>query len=180
MKKIIKLTESDLTRIVKRIIKEQSNPIEKIIDPHYMDYDKFNSIPGMNKKNNLDIDTWFQLHRIDGDSKINFVSVTENNPFSAILNNLGSKKLFVDVYADWCGVCKKMDKTTLSNPLIVKTINEKFISIKLNGEQDNKEFNKYRVNQFPSYLFIDSKGNVIKKIIGYKDPKSFYNEIKEI
>ena len=43
MRKIIKLTESDLTRIVKRVIMEQDkNPLAFTTDPNYMDYDGFN------------------------------------------------------------------------------------------------------------------------------------------
>jgi hypothetical protein len=43
MRKIIKLTESDLTRIVKRVIMEQDKtPLAFTTDPNYMDYDGFN------------------------------------------------------------------------------------------------------------------------------------------
>ena len=34
------------------------------------------------------------------------------------------KEIFIDVYTDWCGWCKKMDKTTYKNDVIVKYIND--------------------------------------------------------
>lgn len=43
MKRIIRLTERDLTRIVKRVINEQdNNPLAFATDPNYMDYAGFN------------------------------------------------------------------------------------------------------------------------------------------
>ena len=33
----------------------------------------------------------------------------------------------VDVYTDWCGWCKKMDKETFNHPVIAKYINENYI-----------------------------------------------------
>ena len=34
------------------------------------------------------------------------------------------KNLIIDVYTNWCGPCKLMDKNTFSNPEIVSYINE--------------------------------------------------------
>ena len=34
-------------------------------------------------------------------------------------NKLKAKPIFVDVYTDWCGWCKKMDATTFSDPELV-------------------------------------------------------------
>ncbi|MFM7429810.1 MAG: thioredoxin family protein [Flammeovirgaceae bacterium] len=45
------------------------------------------------------------------------------------------RKLFVDVYTDWCGWCKVMDKNTFAEPTIAKLLNEKFYPVKFNAEQ---------------------------------------------
>jgi len=56
------------------------------------------------------------------------------------------KKILIDVYTDWCGYCKKMDKTTFRNKEIVKYLNKNYYAVKLNAEQketitvDGKEF----------------------------------------
>ena len=38
------------------------------------------------------------------------------------LNQQNPKKIFIDVYTDWCGWCKVMDKNTFSHPTIAKFI----------------------------------------------------------
>ena len=39
-------------------------------------------------------------------------------------NKKEPRKIFVDVYTQWCGWCKKMDKETFSNPEIIKYLNK--------------------------------------------------------
>jgi thioredoxin-related protein len=44
------------------------------------------------------------------------------------------KKIFIDVYTDWCIQCKRMDKKTFTNPDVVKYINKNFYALKFNAE----------------------------------------------
>lgn len=45
------------------------------------------------------------------------------------------KKMVIDVYTDWCGWCKRMDKTTFVDPAVTKYIADNFYPVKLNAEQ---------------------------------------------
>ena len=44
------------------------------------------------------------------------------------------KKVIVDIYTDWCGWCKKMDREAYSDEGIKKIIKDDFIYVKLNAE----------------------------------------------
>jgi len=50
------------------------------------------------------------------------------------LNKKEPRKILVDVYTDWCGWCKKMDKETWENPVIAKYLNKNFYPVKFNAE----------------------------------------------
>lgn len=51
------------------------------------------------------------------------------------------RKVYIDIYTDWCGWCKVMDKKTFSNPEVAKYLNKHFYSVKLNAErQDDIRF----------------------------------------
>jgi thioredoxin-related protein len=50
------------------------------------------------------------------------------------------KKIFVDVYTDWCGWCKKMDATTFKDSTIIDELNSDFYPVKLNAEQKESIF----------------------------------------
>ncbi len=45
------------------------------------------------------------------------------------------KKIFMDIYTDWCGWCKKMDKETFEHPEIAAYLNQNFYPVKFNAEQ---------------------------------------------
>ncbi len=45
------------------------------------------------------------------------------------------RPIFIDVYTDWCGYCKVMDKNTFSDPAIAKLLNEEYYAVKFNAEQ---------------------------------------------
>jgi len=68
------------------------------------------------------------------------------------LNAKNGKKLFVDVYTNWCGPCKWLDKNTLSHPGIQKIMDEYFIPVKFNAEgNDTISFDgKVFVNKNPN------------------------------
>ncbi|MDF1867179.1 MAG: DUF255 domain-containing protein [Saprospiraceae bacterium] len=56
------------------------------------------------------------------------------------------KKIMIDLYTDWCGWCKKMDKTTFEDPKVVKYLNDNFYAVKFDAEQ--KEEINFNGHQF--------------------------------
>ena len=51
------------------------------------------------------------------------------------LSKTAPKKVFIDLYTDWCGWCKKMDASTFQDPEVIKYLNENFYAVKFNAEQ---------------------------------------------
>ncbi len=103
------------------------------------------------------------------------------------------KKLLIDVYTDWCGYCKKMDKTTYSDPIVAAYINEHYYPVKFNAEGKdpitfrNKTFAfkpEYKSHElalsllngkmsFPTTVFLDEQMNMIQPLPGYLEAKEF-------
>lgn len=47
------------------------------------------------------------------------------------------KKVFVDVYTNWCGWCVRMDQTTFQDSIVAKILNKYYYPVKLNAESAN-------------------------------------------
>ncbi len=62
--------------------------------------------------------------------KINWLTIDE----ALRLSQTNPKKLFIDVYTDWCVICTKMEHSTLKDESIVDYINDKFYPVKLDAE----------------------------------------------
>ena len=107
------------------------------------------------------------------------------------------KKIFIDMYTDWCKYCRLMDKNTFERKEIASYINEHFIPVKFNAEQKQQvrykghtyKFTNYGQRgyhqlatelcknlgklSYPTIIFLDENLNVIQPIPGYQDAKSF-------
>jgi thioredoxin-related protein len=89
------------------------------------------------------------------------------------------KLILVDVYTDWCGWCKRMDRDTYADSSVGAYIAERFIAAKMNPEKsgtvkyDGKEFSQAEfgqalgVNGYPATAFFTSKGELITVVPGY-------------
>ncbi|MEO6669029.1 MAG: DUF255 domain-containing protein [Ferruginibacter sp.] len=89
--------------------------------------------------------------------KINWITIQQLNE----LYYDNPKPIVIDVYTDWCGWCKQMDRTTYKNSKLVSYVNTHFYAVKFNAEsKDSLLFNRkkygydarYRSNQLAEYL----------------------------
>jgi thioredoxin-related protein len=122
---------------------------------------------------------------------INWISIQEAEK----LSKKHPRKIVVDVYTDWCGWCKKMDKSTFADEKVAKFVNKNFYAVKLNAETKeeiilNGKTYRFVANQgvnelaaellqgkmgYPSTVYLDEKFNMITPVMGYYDTKKFDN-----
>jgi thioredoxin 1 len=93
------------------------------------------------------------------------------------------KLIFIDAYASWCGPCKMMDRNTFSDEGIGKVFNDKFINLKIDMEihADGPVISRlYKVTAYPTFLWIDGDGNIVKREMGYRSPEQFLSLISDL
>ncbi|MDR6299486.1 thioredoxin family protein [Mesonia maritima] len=133
--------------------------------------------------------------------KINWM--TMNEALEAQKEN--PKKIFVDVYTEWCGPCKLLDKNTFQNEDVAKYINKHFYAVKFNAEgteevtykdftytNPNHKANKkgrnsqhlfahaLKIRAYPSMVFFDEESEIISPVTGYHTPKQLEIYLKMI
>ncbi len=84
------------------------------------------------------------------------------------------KPVFVDAYAEWCGPCKMMDRRVFTRKKVGKFYNEHFINYQYDMEKGNgpKFRKKFRVTAYPTLIYFNSEGKVIKRKRGAMGPQS--------
>jgi thioredoxin-related protein len=106
------------------------------------------------------------------------------------------KKIFIDVYTDWCGWCTKMETSTFSDSSVIKAMNSYFLAVKLNAERKDtvRWAGNIYVNPnpstprsthqlaisllkgqmaYPAFVFMDTEEKVIVIVKGYRTSTEF-------
>jgi thiol:disulfide interchange protein len=93
------------------------------------------------------------------------------------------KIIFIDAYASWCGPCKMLDKNTFSDASVGTYFNDKFINLKIDCEKHpdgRKVASTYSVSAYPTLIWIDADGNLVKKEVGYKSPEQLLKAVQDL
>jgi thioredoxin-related protein len=108
-------------------------------------------------------------------------------------NTKKPKMILVDVYTDWCGWCKKMDKETFTDPKVVAHLKENFYAVKLNAENTQRRFEfmgktyseadmaaAMRVRSYPNFVVIEPKLQNIAQLPGYRPADAFLAGLNDL
>lgn len=105
------------------------------------------------------------------------------------------KKIFIDIYTDWCGWCKRMDKETFQKPHIASYLTKHFYPVKLDAEQKEiiefagrtfkfvpngrRGYHEFAAAllegkmQYPTVVFLNEEVQLMQRIPGYLDVPTF-------
>ncbi len=126
-------------------------------------------------------------------TKINWMTIEE----AYAKQKITPKKMLIDVYTDWCGWCKVMDRETFTNAEVIKYVNQNYYAVKLDAEskKDIKigpKVYKYDANNrsneaaiallqgkmsYPSIVYLDESFSMIQPVPGYMKAKDFHQII---
>lgn len=81
---------------------------------------------------------------------------------------LEHKPVFFMAYASWCSHCQNMKDKVFADPVVAAYFNQHFISTGDDMEvgEGIKIREKYKVKSFPTFLFIDTSGTLIYRMVG--------------
>ncbi len=120
---------------------------------------------------------------------IHWMSFTE----AMAKRQMAPKKIFIDMYTDWCGWCKRMDANTFSHPEVIKYMNQHFYAVKFNTEKEgpiavgdttyklNPQYGRNGTHElavellqgklsYPTFVFLDERFNLLSPLPGYQTP----------
>lgn len=97
-----------------------------------------------------------------------------------------SKPIFVVFETNWCGYCKKMNRSTFKDPRVVERLNE-LVAVKIDAEGD-KRINgysgrelalRYGVAGYPALMLLDPGGKVRSRTSGFLSVREFLEWVED-
>lgn len=85
------------------------------------------------------------------------------------------KKVYIDLFTDWCYWCKVMDKKTFTHPSVIEYLNQHFYCIHIDAEtKDSVLFQGKKYGRLPNSKTNDLAAQWMKDRISY--PSSIFME----
>ena len=116
-------------------------------------------------------------------------------PFSEAIEQASQaeKKVLIDIYAPWCGWCRRMHQEVYPDAGVRQYLHEHFKLTRLDitEEEDTLQFKGYRLNSMtlagglgatatPTTVFLEPNGDYITRLPGFAGTDDFLNILKFI
>ena len=113
-------------------------------------------------------------------AQVNFESGSFQNLIAKASDE--GKYAMVDAYTEWCGWCRTMDTETFADTAVGTFFDGQLVAAKFDMETG---FGvdlamKYRVSDYPHFLFFDGDGHLIGRLSGFKKPEDFMAAVSQV
>lgn len=83
------------------------------------------------------------------------------------------KNVMIMFYTDRCKFCKWMDEKTYADESVYNYLNENYVSVRINSDEEEELSDSYFVRGYPTIWFLEPDGRKLLPIPGYVTVEQF-------
>jgi hypothetical protein len=85
-----------------------------------------------------------------------------------------NRLVLLDLTAQWCTACRRMDETGFRDPRVLETLRRHYLPVRADIEREPEIARRYGVPGVPAVIVLDARGNAIMQRSGYLEPDWLY------
>ena len=90
------------------------------------------------------------------------------------------KPVLVHFYGDHCPPCRMLEKKAFKDPQLIQAIGEHVLAVRINAERDTKIAARFRVNRWPTDVYLHPNGDEIYRNISAQDPAAYERTVMKV
>ncbi|MFM2011955.1 MAG: hypothetical protein RLZZ396_739 [Planctomycetota bacterium] len=90
------------------------------------------------------------------------------------------KPVLVHFYGDHCPPCRMLEKKAFKDPQLIQAIGEHVLAVRINAERDTKIAARFRVNRWPTDVYLHPNGEEIYRNISAQDPAAYERTVMKV
>jgi len=82
--------------------------------------------------------------------------------------------------AEWCGYCKRMEKTTFTNPQVVAFLSDNYLPVRVDADKNKELVADLAIKGLPAILIVSSDLQIIERISGFQTPDALMAKVEPV
>lgn len=90
----------------------------------------------------------------------------------------GNKPILMEFTAAWCVYCKRMEKTTFADPALAQRINNDFVAIRVDADENKDLVKELQIRGLPAVLVIAPDLTILERISGFQTTEAMSQKLE--
>ena len=88
--------------------------------------------------------------------------------------------VLLEFTAPWCVYCKRMEKTTFVDAKVVNCINQRFVAVRVDADQNKELVADLAIKGLPAMLVVSPDLKIIERIPGFQTPEALLAKLDRV
>lgn len=90
------------------------------------------------------------------------------------------RPILIHFFGDNCPPCKMLDKKAFRDTGLIQAMNQELIAVRINADEDRDVASRYKVNRWPTDVYLYPNGDEIYRNISSQDPVAYTKTIEKV